>query len=105
MLLFGRGDLMEYDSVAIGYRAMASRNNKNLTQKEVAAVIGIHQATYSKFELGQHDLHGEQYIKLSNYLGISVSWLLGEDSIPELTDSERLEVDKFIKYIIGIRGK
>ncbi len=90
---------MQYDSVSIGNRAMSARTNKNLTQKNVASVVGVHPATLSKFELGQHDLHGEQYIKLCNYLGISVSWLLGEDSIPGLTDSERLEVEKYIRYI------
>jgi transcriptional regulator with XRE-family HTH domain len=95
--------LMQYDGIAIGNRAMTARNNKNLTQKNVALVVGIHPATLSKFELGQHDLHGEQYIKLCNYLGVSLSWLLGENSIPDLTDSERLEVEKFIGYIKSIR--
>jgi len=92
-----------YDSVAIGNRAIIARNNKKLRQKNVSAAIGIHQATYSKFELGQHDLHGAQYIKLCNYLDVSISWLFGESSIPHLTDEECLEIEHFKNYIISKR--
>jgi transcriptional regulator with XRE-family HTH domain len=95
--------LVQYDSVSIGNRAMSARNNKNLTQKNVASVVGIHPATLSKFELGQHDLHGEQYIKLCNYLELSISWLLGEDSVSDLTYIERLELENYKRYLISRR--
>lgn len=96
---------MKYDKMAIGNRACAARTNKNLKQDEVAALLGIHQATYSKFENGRYDIHLSQLIKLCNILDISVSWLIGEDIISDLTDSERLEHENYKKYILSKRKK
>jgi transcriptional regulator with XRE-family HTH domain len=96
---------MKYDAFEIGMRAYNVRQNKNMKQSEISHAIGIHQATYSKFENGRYDMSISEMIKLCNYLGISASWLIGENSLPYLTDTERLEVEKYIKYIINIRDK
>ena len=95
--------MVEYDGIAIGNRAYTARNNKNLKQKTISAELGIHQATYSKFELGQYDIHLSELIKLCEILDISISWLLGSDSVPQLTDSECLELENYKKYLIGKR--
>lgn len=97
--------MVEYDGVAIGNRAYTARNNKNLKQKAISAELGIHQATYSKFELGQYDIHLSELLKLCEILDISASWLIGENSIPQLTDMERLELEKYKNYLLGIRKK
>lgn len=96
---------MMYDGIAIGNRAYEARKNKNLKQHEVGAALGIHQATYSKFENGQYDMPLSQVIKLCNILDVSVSWLIGEDIIADLTDNERQIVEHFIRYIKNIRKK
>lgn len=95
---------MEYDAYEIGNRAYNARHNMNIKQSEISEALGIHQATYSKFENGRYDMPLSEVIKLCNYLGVSVSWLIGEKSLPRLTDSERLEVEKFINYTISIRN-
>jgi transcriptional regulator with XRE-family HTH domain len=98
-------NIVEYDRIAIGNRAYEARKTKNLSQENVSKALGIHQTTYSKFENGRFDMSTSKLIKLCNLYGISVSWLLGETIVPDLTDSERLEVEKFIKYITSIRQK
>lgn len=104
MLLFGRGDSkVEYDKYAIGNRACGVREKKNLKQEDISKALGIHQATYSKFENGRYSLRTSQLIELCNILDVSVSWLIGEDSLPQLTDEERLDVENYIKFIISKR--
>ena len=96
---------MEYDAFAIGARAFQIRENKNMKQSELSQVLGIHQATYSKFENGRYDMPTSKLIKLSDYLGVPVSWLVGEKSIPHLTDRECLEVENYKKFLISKRKK
>lgn len=94
-----------YDRLAIANRIYMARKNKDLKQRDVCAVLGINQSSYSALELGKRDLTVAELFVLSDIFNVSVNWLLGLDSISNLSDSERLEVEKFIKYIIGIRGK
>lgn len=95
---------MEYNAIEIGNRAYEARRNKKLKQREISAVLGIHQATYSKFELGQYDMPISQIIKLCDMLDISVSWLIGETIVPDLTDKERLELEIYKKFLIMRRN-
>lgn len=95
---------MEYDRIATGNRALEARLNKKLKQEEIASDLGIHQATYSKFELGRYDMPISKLIKLCKILDVSLNWLTGVNSIPELTDSERLDVEKYIQFIISNRN-
>jgi transcriptional regulator with XRE-family HTH domain len=96
---------MDYDQIALGKRLQYLRASRNLTQKAIGSILGIDQSTYSRMENGVYDAPLSILYKISKYYNVSVIWLLGENSIPDLTDSERLDVEKFIKYIISIRGK
>lgn len=91
---------MKYDSFEIGIRAFNARENKNMKQTELSQALGIHQATYSKFENGRYDMPLSQVIKLCDYLDMPVSWLVGENPLlNDLTNDELLEVMKFIKFV------
>ncbi|HWT74335.1 MAG TPA: helix-turn-helix transcriptional regulator [Mobilitalea sp.] len=96
---------MKYDSLTIGARALSARNNKNITQTELSEHLGISQATISKFENGTSDIPSSKLFELCNYLGISLFWLVGDNSLPQLTDTERLELENYIKFIISKRNK
>jgi Predicted transcriptional regulators len=96
---------MKYDSFEIGMRAFNMRENKNMKQSEISQALGIHQATYSKFENGRYDMPISQVIKLCDYFGVTVSWLIGENSLPHLTDSEKTELENYKKYLISKRTK
>jgi len=96
---------MDYDAYEIGLRAYNVRLSLSKKQSDVSEKLNISQSTYSRFESGKYDMPLSQVIKLCNYLGVSVSWLLGEQTLPQLTSSESLEIEKFTRYLIEKREK
>ena len=57
------------------------REDNELTQKEVAAYLGIDQRTYSNYETEKRSMPMEQYRSLAIFYKTSVDYLVG------LTDS------------------
>lgn len=53
------------------------RQDRDLTQKEVAAHLGIDQRVYSTYETGIRSLPIEHLVKLCNYYEVSSDWILG----------------------------
>ena len=53
------------------------REDRDLTQKEIALVLGMSQTGYSKYETGENDIPTQILIKLADYYGTSVDYLLG----------------------------
>jgi transcriptional regulator with XRE-family HTH domain len=53
------------------------RNDKELTQKEVAEMLGMSQTGYSKYETGENDIPTTILIALAKFYGVSVDYLLG----------------------------
>ena len=52
------------------------REDKDLTQKEVANVIHVTQQQYNKYELGINSIPIEKLNKLANYYNTSTDYLL-----------------------------
>ena len=53
------------------------REDNDLTQKTLAQILNGTQTTYSKYELGKINIPIEVFIKLANYYGPSVDYILG----------------------------
>jgi len=53
------------------------REDKDLTQKEIAAFLLCDQSLYSKYERGERPLPLDLADKLADYYGVSVDYLLG----------------------------
>ena len=53
------------------------REQRKLTQQQVAEVLGIRQQVYSKYELGVRSLPLEHLIKLCKFYKASADWILG----------------------------
>ena len=53
------------------------REDRDLNQKELADVLGVHQTTYSSYEIGKLSLTVVVLIKLAKYYKVSVDYLLG----------------------------
>lgn len=58
------------------------RQDRDLKQKEIAAVLGMSQTGYSKYETGENDIPSAVLIKLSSYYKVSVDYLLGLTNNP-----------------------
>ena len=58
------------------------RIDKDLTQKEVAQILGIKQNTYSQYEIGALKYPVEALIKLAKHYNTSIDYLLGQTDNP-----------------------
>lgn len=52
------------------------REDRDLTQREVADHLHIRQNTYSQYENGQRGLPIDTLIKLARYFGVSTDYIL-----------------------------
>ena len=53
------------------------REDRDLTQKEVAAVLGIDQRVYSNYETGKRELPSRLAVALADYYSVSTDYLFG----------------------------
>ena len=54
------------------------REDRELTQKELAMEIGMSQTGYSKYETGENDIPTVVLIKLARFFNTSIDYILGE---------------------------
>ena len=54
----------------------AIREDNDLRQSDIAKMLNVSQNTYSKYETGVIALTAEVLIKLADYYGVSVDYLL-----------------------------
>ncbi len=65
---------MNYD---VRYRIKEQRLEKNLTQKQVAGLLGVSATCYSGYECGYREPDFKTLIKICKVLKVSADWLLG----------------------------
>ena len=53
------------------------REDRDLSQKQIAAVLGIDQRVYSTYETGKRDIPLNHLITLADYYHVTVDYLLG----------------------------
>ena len=58
------------------------REDRDLTQAQMAALLNIHQTTYSDYELGNLNVPIEVFIKLAKFYGTSIDFLAGVTDNP-----------------------
>ena len=61
------------------------REDRDLTQKEIAKALSCSQQVYSNYELGQRDIPTDILIKLSVFYNVSTDYILG------LTDNPKIQ--------------
>ena len=59
------------------------REDNNMTQREIAKILGMSQTGYSKYETGENDIPTAILIKLSRFYKTSIDYLLGETNNPK----------------------
>lgn len=53
------------------------RQDKDLTQRDIAKILNISQVVYSRYETGVRLIPVDLLIKLANYYKVSVDYVLG----------------------------
>ncbi len=59
------------------------REDKDISQKEMAKALNCSQQVYSNYELGQRDIPTDILIKLSEFHRVSVDYILGLTDNPK----------------------
>ena len=57
------------------------REDRDLSQTQVAELLKVHQTTYSDYELGRLNVHVSALHTLADYYGVSVDYLLGRTDV------------------------
>ena len=59
------------------HRIRDLREDKDLTQKQMAQILNMSQTGYSKYETGENDIPTAILIKLAKFHNTSIDYLLG----------------------------
>lgn len=78
------------------------REEANLTQEQIASIIGIHRSTYTSYEIDRDTIPIIHLNRLCNFFNVSIDYVLGftkektylnsEDEINALKTKERLKI-------------
>ena len=58
------------------------REDRDLTQKEVAAYLHCDQSLYSNYERGERLLPLDRAVRLADYYGVTLDYLTGRTDTP-----------------------
>ena len=70
------------------------REDHDCSQKDIAAVLGISQQHYSKYETGEYELPLRHFITLAKYYEVSADYLIGRCSYAEKKPLELVYVTR-----------
>ena len=59
------------------------REDNDLTQKQVADILGTAREQYNKYELGKQEIPFHHVIALAKYYNVSLDYLAGLTDIPK----------------------
>ena len=59
------------------------REDRDLVQKEIAAVLGIDQRVYSNYEIGKREIPTRFLTMLADFYGTSTDYILGRTNNPK----------------------
>jgi transcriptional regulator with XRE-family HTH domain len=60
------------------------REDHDLTQREIAAVLGMPQPQYFRYEQGYRDIPTDILLRLADYYHVSTDYILGRSEKPKL---------------------
>ena len=79
------------------------REEKNLTQKELATLIGNVQRNISNWENGWNEPDCESIVKLANVFGVTLDELFGRDTpIPPELDKDR---ERLVRAVLSLHSE
>lgn len=80
--MLSEGDDMRYE--ILKYENIRKlRTDMGYTQKQVAEILGVSQNTYSQYEIGILNYPVDALVKLADFYGVSVDYLLGRTDVKE----------------------
>ena len=86
--------------VDFGQRLRTLRKERNLTQKQLAALIGVQNSIISFYEVGDRMPSPEVIIKLSSVLHVTTDHLMGLEKQETIDVSGLDENDKYLVRLL-----
>lgn len=74
--------------ITVALRIREARERLGITQKLLADKLKIKQTTFNGYETGAHDPKSETLVKIAEYCGTTVDFLVGLSDNPEKSDGE-----------------
>lgn len=59
------------------------REDRDMTQTQIAKILGMSQTGYSKYETGENDIPTAVLIALSQFYKTSIDYILGQTDSPK----------------------
>ncbi len=82
-----------------------TRKERNLTMKEVGIAIGVGESTISQYETGKRQPDQQNLLKLADYFGVTVDYLLGRETDTERDEKPQLHIpDKYKDVLVAFEG-
>lgn len=75
------------------------REDYDKTQAEIAALLGLLQTNYSRYERGDRELPMHHFMTLARYYNVSLDYLSGLTNEPRTLDGRPFSVSKVSKNI------
>lgn len=82
-----------------GLRLRKCRENVRLSQLEVSKILGIHNSTYGKYELGVREPDVQMINKMADLYNVDVDWLIGRTDNPKTTINKNGTKTDLIKIL------
>lgn len=81
------------------------RTNKEMSQRNLAGVLGVSQQTIGSWEVGRTSPDPEMINRIASFFNVSTDYLLGNDtpastSLPPLTSKDEREISKDLENMI-----
>ena len=88
----------------MGNRIRDLREDKDMRQSDLAEAVGIDQRTISNYETGKTNPDSEALIKLADFFGVSIDYLVGRTNYNASTNQERNKlIDKIKRALDELR--
>lgn len=78
------------------------RTQNNLTQEDVAAVLGVARTTYAMYEQGNREMDYELLLKLADHYKVSLDYLFGRSELPIHLESYSNDEVEFMVRSLGL---
>ena len=77
------------------------REDRDLKQTDVAALLGIRQTVYSRYERGYQNLPLEHLLALADYYGVSTDYILAAPTTPKQIHNHRSKPPFPVAFLLG----
>lgn len=83
-------------------RMQQLRMNQGISMKQAAAALGMPYTTYVNYEKGAREPSSEVLIRIAQYYGVSVDYLLGRSACgtPELSGEDRRDIARTLEALM-----